>query len=239
MRARTLPLLICLLALAPFAGAQTVEVLKTAQQQLPPATDFAFIEPKTDPAGYTFVSTYKVTGKGESARITNLFLLISERALQDGATCFKLGSFERNSAREEATLVLDTYYWNDSVRLENFNNHEQDCIYIFGGEAPDEDNSMHFKINNEKKTLKSGTWYRHQRKEGEEVKINVGGITGMTVWYTLHGHKPNLFLTLTGLGVGGAPASSNVVGLSVNTGRIRQVPGDLGCLLVRLLKPGN
>ena len=84
--------------------------------------------------------------------------------------------------------------------------------------------------------LKSGTYYKHIRTQGKEVKISKGGLTGMTLWYTLNGNKPNLFLTLTGLGLGGGSVPTDVVGLSFNTGRIQPVQGDLGCLLITILK---
>jgi len=70
------------------------------------------------------------------------------------------------------TLILDTYYWNDSIRTLNFDNHEQNSIYIFGGEKPGEENTVSFKIDNDKKVLKSGTYYKYVRTQGKKVKIS-------------------------------------------------------------------
>jgi hypothetical protein len=203
-------LLLILSSLAiQFSFSQLIEVLKTNEKKdLPAAEDFAFIEKKTEPANYNFVSTYKITGTGKKGNITNLFFLVAEKAKKDGGNCFKLNSFERNDSLSEMTLILDTYYWNDSVRALNFDNHEQNCIYIFGGEKPGEQNTISFKIDNEKKVLKSGTYYKYIRTQGQKVKISKGGLTGMTVSYTLNGNKPALFLTMTGLGLGGGAVRS-------------------------------
>ncbi|MBL0359370.1 MAG: hypothetical protein IPP72_22025 [Chitinophagaceae bacterium] len=215
---------------------QKVEVLKSSgKTNLPLAEDFAFIEPKTDTVNYSFVSTYRVVGKKNEGNVTNLFFLISAQAKKDGANCFKLNSYERNDSLNEATLILDTYFWNDSARLINFNNHEQNCIYIFGSERANDNSSISFKIDNEKKTLRPGTYYKYVRTEGRKVKISKGGITGMTVFYTLEGNKPDIFLTLTGLGLGGMPIPDGMIGTSFNTGRITPIQGDLGCLLKVLL----
>jgi hypothetical protein len=237
MRKKSFPLLtVCVLTVMS-AFSQSIEVLKTTgPQDNPAAADFAFIEKKTDSTGYKFMSTYKLTGTKKKANISSLFFEIAERAKKDGANCFKLNSFSRNDTLKEATLVLDTYYWTDSMRLVNFGNHEQNCIYIFGGEDPNDDNTLSFKVDNEKKILKSGTYYRHVRTNGKEVKISKGGLGGTTLWYTLVDNKPDIFLTMTGLGLGGGSVPSNVVGLSFNTGRIQAVQGDLGCLLIIILK---
>ncbi|HTE34351.1 MAG TPA: hypothetical protein VK666_28420 [Chryseolinea sp.] len=240
MRKKFFLLLTAFLLTTAFTFSQTIEVLKTSgAKDLPAAQDFAFIEKKTDSAGYKFISTYKLTGTKKKANITYLFLQVAERAKTDGANCFKLNSFHRNDSLKEATLILDTYNWNDSMRNVNFSNHEQNCIYLLGGEDPNDDNDISFKIDNEKKVLKSGTYYKHVRTNGKEVKISKGGLAGTTLWYTLVGNKPDLFLTMTGLGLGGGPVPTNVVGLSFNTGRIQPVQGDLGCLLIAILKQGE
>ena len=222
-----------------FCFSQTVEVLKTNNKKdLPIATDFAFIEQKTDSLNYSLVSTYKVFGKKKQGSVTDLFFLIAAKAKKDGANCFKLNYFNRNDSLEETTLILDTYFWTDSIRNINFDNHEQNCIYIFGEERSNEYSSISFKIDNEKKEIEAGTYYKYLRTPGKKVKINKGGITGMTVFYTLEGNKPDIFLTLTGFGLGG-PMPSDIIGVSINTGRINTIQGDLGNLLKVLLTQSN
>lgn len=219
---------------------QKVEILKSSERSgLPPAEDFAFIEPQTDTVNYSFVATYRVAGKGDERDVSNLFFLISEQAKKDGANCFKLNLYEPNDSLNETTLTLDTYFWTDSSRLVNFNNHEQNCIYIFGLERTNDNKSISFKIDNEKKTLGAGTYYKYVRTQGKKVKITKGGIAGMTVFYTLEGNKPSIFLTLTGFGLGGMSIPDGMIGASFNTGRITAIQGDLGCLLKVLLTQGN
>ncbi len=222
-----------------FGFSQTVEVLTNhGKKDHPAASDFAFIEPKTDSSNYSFVSTYKVIGKKKQGNIADLFFLIADKAKKDGATCFKLNYFNRNDSLEETTLILDTYFWIDSIRSINFDNHEQNYIYIFGEERTKGYSSTSFKIDNEKKEIDPGTYYRYTRIPGKKTKINKGGITGMTFFYLLDGNKPDIFLTLTGFGVGG-PMPADVTGAAVNTGRINTIQGDFGNLLRILLKQSN
>lgn len=237
---KTILMSICSTFLVQLVLSQTVEVLRLGgKTNLPLAVDFAFIETATDSVNYSFVGTYQITEKKHEGNITNLFFLIAAQAKKNGANCFKLHSYERNDSLNQATLVLDTYYWNDSSRLINFNNHEQNCIYIFGAERTNDSSSVSFKIDNEKKTLRSGTYYKSVRTEGKKVKISKGGVTGMMLFYTLEGSKPNIFLTLSGLGLGGMSVPGGMIGASINTGRITPVQGNLGCLLKVLLVQGN
>ncbi|WP_315823346.1 hypothetical protein [Paraflavitalea speifideaquila] len=159
---------ILLLILACYAShivcAQDVTVVKTNNlKDLAPAKDFAFIEPRTDSATYSFVATYSVTGrKKKEANITNLFYKIAGQAKKDGATCFKLNDYHYNDSTNELTLTLDTYYWNDSIRVVNFENHEKNGIYIFGGERASDDNTLTFKVDDEKDHP-----FRHLLQTGE------------------------------------------------------------------------
>ena len=99
--------------------------------------------------------------------------------------------------------------------------------------------TMSFKIDNKKTELRPGTYYKYVRTEGKEVKINKGGITGATVFYTLEGNKPDIFLTLSGFGLGGGPMPAGTMGASFNTGRISAIDGNLGCLLKTLFTPAQ
>jgi hypothetical protein len=222
------------------ANAQDVDVVKTSNRtDLTPAKDFAFIEPSTDTTTYGFVATYTATGRKKQANITNLFYKIAVKAKKDGANCFKLNDYHYNDSANELMLTLDTYYWNDSIRVVNFEHHEKNGIYIFGGERVNDDNTLTFKVDDEKKTIPSGTYYKLARIDGKEVKISKGGFSGMTMWLGKKGEEPTVFFTMTGLGLGGGPMPAGVIGMSFNTGRIQKVPGDLGHLLTMILKPAN
>jgi hypothetical protein len=217
---------------------QTVEVLKSIETtKLPSADNFDFIDEKTDSINYSFVATYKAVGKDNKSGIDAVFFKLSNTAKYDGATCFKINSFSQNDSLNETILILDAYYWNDSIRNINLKNLEQNCIYIFSDDRPNKYHSITFKINNNKKELPSRSYYKYAAHKGERVKINKGGITGMTASYLFEDDRPDIFLTLTGFGLGGgALIESNTVGVSFNTGRIYPIDLSLGYLLKSLLK---
>lgn len=198
--------------------------------------DFAYMEKNADTASYEFVASYELSGRCEEGMITKLFYMVKDEARKDGANCFKVNSYVRKDSVGYATIIFDTYYWQEPARINNFESHPMNIIYIFAKESLDEEDITKFKLDDEKKKLRSGYYYKYDRVQGVEVKINKGGLTGMTSWYTLQGNKPALFLTLTGLGMGGGPVSTGMVGVAFNTGRINQMDGNLGLLLVQLLK---
>jgi hypothetical protein len=214
---------------------QTEVIRKSDKQFSIPGNDFAFIESTTDTTKLEFVATIKSTGKN-NASIQKTYFDILDKAKSYGANCFKLNSYTRNDSSNEITLILDTYFGNDSILNINFVNHEESTIFVFGDENPNDTKTYSFKVNGEKKTIKSGTYYKQIIKEGEEIKINKGGISGMTMWFKYKQGSKATFLTLTGLGLGGGPVPNDIIGVSINTGRLNHVQGDLGSLLKNILK---
>lgn len=217
-------------------NAQTVEVLKqtdfVTQEK---DEDFAFIEPTTDVNSLTYVGTIKSTGVDKLAGVENLFFKLKEKAHELGANCFVLNDFKQGNNPQPSILTLDIYNGNDSILNLNFANHEKNVIYIFGSEKRS-NAQFNFRLDNVKKEFNSGTFYRHENKEGQEVKINKGGLTGMTLWIKWRENKPSTFLTLTGFGLGGGTVPYGTVGVAFNTGRISYIDGNLGHLLIQLIK---
>jgi len=212
---------------------QTETLKKSNKEFSAPGNDFAFIEPNTDTTQLEFVATVRSIAKKGSG-ISKAYFASLEQANKYGANCFKLNSYNKNDSGE-VILTLDTYFGNDSILSTNFNNHEATAVFIFGDENANGNETYSFKVNGDKKTIKSGTYYKQIIKPGEEIKINKGGITGMTVWFKYKEGRKATFLTLTGLGLGG-PMPADIIGVAFNTGRLNPVEGDLGCLLKNLLK---
>lgn len=214
---------------------QTVEILKQSDfAKQSDDKDFAFIEPLTDINELNFVATLKITGVDKLASIETLYFKAKEKAHELGANSFKLSNFIQNDNPRQSILTIDIYNGGDSILNINFANHEKNVVYIFGNERKS-DETYSFKIDNVKQELKSGTYYRHKNKEGQEVKINKGGLTGATMWIKWKEDKPATFLTLTGFGLGGGPVPYGTVGVSFNTGRINYIDGNLGHLLIEIM----
>jgi hypothetical protein len=225
-----------ILSLTCYLCFSQTETIRKSDRQFPiPGNDFAFIEPATDTTNLEFVATIKATGKANGS-VQDAYFTIREQATKTGANCFRLSSYTRNDSLHTVTLVLDTYFGNDSVLNANFGRHEESAVFVIGDDNPAEGKTYTFKVNGNKKTINSGTYFKQIIKEGETIKINKGGISGMTIWFKYTPGKKATFLTLTGVGLGGGAVPGDIVGVAVNTGRLHHIPGDLGCLLKNILK---
>jgi hypothetical protein len=216
--------------------AQNIEVInKSGFQPLEKVDHFSFIEPITDTTDIKFIATIKVTGETKKEEVAILFYKLKAKAQELGANSFKLNSFKILDSNNKKILILDTYYGTDAAINLNFKNHVKNIVYIFC-DAEKSDKTYSFKIDNVKKEIKGGTFYKYQNKEGQKVKINKGGFSGATLWINWKENKPATFLTLTGFGLGGSQIPyDQQFGMSFNTGRINYIDGDLGHLLAAVL----
>ena len=229
-------LILLFVILGNSVDAQTIEILK--QENIATKSndeDFSFIEPITDINLFNYVGTIRATGLDRLAKVEVLFFKLKEKAHELGANCFKLNDFSQTDVPRQSVLTLDVYRANDSIINLNFENHAKNVVYIFGDERKTKDKYT-FKIDNVKKEFTAGTYFRYENKVGQEVKINKGGLTGMTIWIKWKENKPSSFLTLTGLGLGGGQVPYGTVGVAFNTGRINRVDGNLGHLLIQVME---
>jgi hypothetical protein len=213
--------------------AQNVEVIQSSGD-LPPSTDefFSFIESTTDTTAITYIGRLKVSATGPQSSIANLYQALDKKAHAMGADAFKLREYRRDTTTNSSTLVLDIFFMNDSMRVFNFDSHVKNVIFVFGSEKRS-DRSMSFRIDNEKKEVAGGTYYRHQNPQGKETKISKGGITGAAAWIRWKENKPSTFVTLSGFGLAGGNVPAGTVGF--NTGRLNFINGDLGHLMIEII----
>jgi hypothetical protein len=232
---RIIILTIASLIFSNLLNAQTVEVINKSEFQ-PEKNDkyFDFIQPTTDTTDIKFIASIKSTGEGRKMDLEDLFYKLKVKAKELGANAFRLSSYKIIDSINKSVLILDTYYGTDSALNLNFKNQEKNVVYIIG-DYENSDYTYSFKIDKIKKEINGGTFYRHQIKEGQEVKINKGGFTGATLWVKWKENKPAVFLSLTGFGLGGGPVPAGQIGISFNTGRINFIDDDFGHLLVSLL----
>ena len=177
--------------------------------------------------------------KKNKGGIQSLYFAIQTKAKSMGANAFQLQEFIRNDSTDEASLVLDTYYGTNDALRANAGQHDKNIIIIFGGEKSGETEKFSFKVNSDKKTIRSGTFFRYSLKEDEEVKISAGGLTGSSMWFKWKENKPATFLTLSGFGVGGGNAPTGPAGVSSKTRQLNFVDANLGYLLIQLLRPAE
>jgi len=218
---------------------QNVEIIQQADiKNLPEAKIFAFIEPTTDTSDIRYLATMSATAKNKKSVIENLYFDIRKEATQIGANCYKIRSFERGGSQNEAILILDCYVASESTLKENTKNHEDNVVFIFGGEREGEP-STSFKINDEEIELNSGTYYKITLKPEEKIKISKGSITGASITLRWEKDKKPAFYTLSGFGL--APMNQQPMnGISFNTANINKIQNiSLGLLLTKLLKQAN
>jgi len=227
--------LICFLFFANNAWSQKVEVMNASGKVYQEGKKFAFIEPVTDTKGYEFVGSVKATIRNKKSIISTLFFAIKEKANKLGANCYKVQSFSREDSLKDAVLILDCYVASDSLIDVNFNNHEKNVVFIFGEEKKDPTDTYRFNLNDEKKEITSGSYYRYDLREGEELKINKGGFTGASMWINWKKNKPAIFLTLSGFQVTDVGLGGGETVTTFSTGGLNQVNISLGYLLTQLL----
>ncbi|HPH83094.1 MAG TPA: hypothetical protein PL185_10995 [Flavobacteriales bacterium] len=232
-------LLILVLITTLNSFSQSVEIIhKSENRNLPEGKIFAFIEPTTDTSQIKYVATILARDKNKKSNIEFLYFEIRKEATKIGANCFRVKSFERGGKRNEAILILDCYVANETTLKQNTKNHENNVVYIFGGER-DDDKSTSFKINGVEIELRSGTYYKLSLKPDEEIRISKGGFTGSTITLNWEEGKELSFYSLSGLGLA-AMEKQPMNGISFNTGSVNRMGNiSLGLLLAYILKQAN
>lgn len=215
--------------------AQTIEIVNQSDNELAIESEiFEFIAPSTNIESLEFVATIKITGEGKKARIEKLFNSAMKKANELGANGFRLRSFDENDKPRAAILILDVFHGADSIMELNFENYEKNVVYIFTGDKISDENHT-FKINKNKTFLKAGNFIRHEIPKWQEVRINIGGFTGATMFMKWKENKPVYFLTLTGFGLSGGNLQYGSIGLTFNTGRINYLNRNFGYLLTQVM----
>jgi hypothetical protein len=194
-----------------------------------------FLAPQTDTTAIQFVATFKATRQDTMTGAPDQYLLIKKNAQKAGANCIKLKEFSFDSSGSP-TMVIDAYFGTPDVISTNNTYHEKNVVFVFFSERL-KDEVFSLKVNNEKITLSAGTFLKLYLKEGEELKLNKGGFTGVTAKFKYKKDKDAIYLLFTGGGIGGggAPAMGSV-GISFNTGRVREMTEDYGQFLTQTLK---
>ena len=218
------------------AYSQKVEFLeKNDTLEKPKYEQFIYISDNTDLSALKYVA--KLKAKGNLKNVTNLFIILQMEAQKMGANCFKFESFKTTDS-ENGELIFSVYYndgENDFFDV-NFQNLPKDKIYIFGNQNIVDSKTQSYKVNGEKHEIESGKFAMFDIKLDEEVKINKGGFTGMTLWVKRKAEGYCSFLNFSGIGLNGASYSpmGGGVGVSINTGTINKIEPNLALVLLKI-----
>lgn len=227
---------------------QSIEVLKKSNLEIVPELHkFDFILASNDSNKFQFVATLLVKEKAVSSSIEKLYLSSRIQANLLGTNCFSFKSFSHLDSSGETSLIINCYRATDSSLIEAKEVFEKNVVYVFGKEK-EGDKSIFFNINNEKREISSGSYFRIGLNQGETVMINKGGpIGGATVWLNWEKDKQPYFYTLSGFGMNNweQQVTANIGFGTVNsiaftTGKINRIlDNSLGFLLIYVLKQGN
>jgi len=229
-------IILFLLFVSHFSYSQTVEFIsKNDTLQKPKYPQFIYINDTTDSAELIKVARIKVTGSIENPRL--LFLTINMEAQKLGANSFRFINFKKNEG-DTAELILEVYFSSDEILEANFKNIPKNKIYIFGDDNLMRSKSQNYKIDGVKYEIGSGEFKEFSVKVGEELKINKGGFTGMTIWITGVEDKPSTFINFSGTNVTGASYNpyNRGVGVSINTGFINKMEPNFALFLLKIFK---
>ena len=229
-------IILFLLFVSHFSYSQTVEFIsKNDTLQKPKYPQFIYINDTIDSAELIKVARIKVTGSIENPRL--LFLTINMEAQKLGANSFRFINFKKNEG-DTAELILEVYFSSDEILEANFKNIPKNKIYIFGDDNLMRSKSQNYKIDGVKYEIGSGEFKEFSVKVGEELKINKGGFTGMTIWITGVEDKPSTFINFSGTNVTGASYNpyNRGVGVSINTGFINKMEPNFALFLLKIFK---
>ena len=225
-----------LLFICQISYSQTIEFLtKNDTLQKPKYQEFIYINDATDTIGSIKVARIKASGGFENP--TQLFLKIKSESQKLGANSFRFNEFKKNEDNS-AELILDVYFSTDEILETNFKNIPKNKIYIFGDDNLLSTKSQNYKVNGVKYEIGAGQFKEFSVKIGEEMKINKGGFTGMTIWIKGIEDKSSTFINFSGANVTGASYNpyNRGVGISINTGFINKMEPNIALFLLKIFK---
>ena len=219
------------------ANSQTVEIVKQVSLSQSSADKrFEFLNSKTNVLSLTFVGTIKARGRDKMSSIPMLFFKLRDKAQEFGANCFKINSYDKGSNVKEAMLTLDVYSGTDQVLKNNSSYEEKNTIFVFLDDKNSAENYT-FNINEIERKITSGTYYRYQIREKQNISIDAGGFFDPQFKFRWKEGKAPLFFTLTDFGLDKDAKDYDYAGKYFNTKRLNPIGKNVGQLLVALIKP--
>ncbi|WP_010520570.1 hypothetical protein [Aquimarina agarivorans] len=186
----------------------------------------AYINPETKLNDYYFIAKIKI----ESNNFNTILSKLQRASIDLNANAFRL--VEKDIFNNKTSIIVDLYAANLDLVKSNSKLNESNVIYFFGNDSK----NQKIKIKKTKIELNPGQIYRYEIPKNEEIKINIGGITGETVY---HKWKENQSVIFYAFGAGNLSTSGNgysTVNLNINTGKIFELKTDFAKLLMELKK---
>ncbi len=229
---KQLILFILLLAGAQ-SWAQTFTVLEINDTlQRPKYQQFIYLSPTTSVDQAVFVA--KIKASGSLKNISDLFDKIKVKAQAYGANAFQFVAFTAANP-QEGELTLATYFAEDALLDTNFEALPKNKLYVYGNDNLLETKTQSYKVQGQKQEIASGQFQVYDLSLQDELRINKGGFTGMTLFLSKQTEGYCYFLNFGGIGLAGAAVNPyGGIGVSISTGSISHVEPNLALLLLHI-----
>ena len=186
----------------------------------------SYINSETNLNDYYFIAKVKI----ESNDFNTILSKLQRASIDLSANAFKL--IEKDHSNNQTSIIVNLYAASPDIVKSNSKLNESNVIYFFGNDSK----KQKFKINKTKIELNPEQIYRYEIPKNVELKINIGGITGETVYHKWKENQPVIFYVF---GSGNLSTSGNgysTVYLRINTGKILELKTDFAKLLMDLKK---
>lgn len=212
---------------------QTVTVLEINDTlQRPKYQQFIYLSPTTSVDQAIFVA--KIKASGNLKNISDLFDEIKVKAQAYGANAFQFVAFTAANP-QEGELTLATYYAEDALLDSNFEALPKNKLYVYGNDNFLETKTQSYKVQGQKQEIASVQYQVYDLSLQDELRINKGGFTGMTLFLSKQTEGYCYFLNFGGIGLAGAAVNPyGGIGVSISTGSISHVELNLALLLLHI-----
>ena len=224
-----------LLLLAIVAQAQDIEFLQRSQKtftKIKSKASFHYLRDEMDSSALTRVGVFKITAPAMSS-IKDIYEKAEDTARKSGANAIRLQHLEK----DYSSAIFEAYLLTDQEIVKNQSYIEKNTFFVFAGEQFQSPVSYYtFEINGAAKSLKNGTYFRYTLKEGEQVKLRKGTVTGTIMWVKWRPEQlPNYF---TIHGFYDEPAvKRTTVSESTKVGKFKPLDSAFGAFLADVLTP--
>ncbi|MFT5847795.1 MAG: hypothetical protein ACJARX_001650 [Psychroserpens sp.] len=209
------------------ASSQDIEVLKKTDS-IPSIKEkgLIFINTETDLTDYYFIAKIQIRSNDYNQILRGL----QKTAIKFSANAFKY--IEKEDLQDKTSVTLELFSANEELVRISQANSESNVIYFFGNDSK----TQKFKIDKKKIELNPNEIYRYEILKGQDVKINKGGFTGMTVFHRWKENQSVIFYAFGSGDLSPAGDGSFSIGFVVSTGSIMELKSDFAYLLMALKK---
>ena len=173
---------------------------------------------------------YVATIRGSSENLYGLYYTMQNTATDLGANVYSILSFRHDTIANKWVSDWKLWYVNDTLRRKNLKLLNSNEVFVFGF-----DKHLSFKVNGKKYTLLPYHYFETTIKFGGKVKVNKGGLTGVTFVFGRHPDQENRYISTGGGSLAGASAGNGGIGVAITTGNLQLIDSPYGMFLSKAL----